>query len=92
MLFNKTNIIYTDSQSAIELAENPVYHARTKHIDISYYFIREKVNNNSIELVYQPTNVLLADNLTKSTSTNKITEFNIESNLINLKLLDSINK
>ena len=33
--------IYTDSNSAIELAKNPIYYARTKHIDIQYHYIRE---------------------------------------------------
>ena len=51
-IFNNTKIIKTDSQSAIELAKNPIYHARTKHIKIRYYFIREKVKNKEIELSY----------------------------------------
>ena len=51
-LFNRTNIIKTDSQSAIALAKNPTYHARTKHVDIRYYFIREKVENKEIKFIY----------------------------------------
>lgn len=38
-LFNKVNTIRTDSLSAIELAKNPIYHAKTKHVDIAYHFI-----------------------------------------------------
>ncbi|GKF48766.1 retrovirus-related pol polyprotein from transposon TNT 1-94 [Tanacetum coccineum] len=33
--------IHSDSQSAIHLAKNQVYHARTKHVDVRYHFIRE---------------------------------------------------
>ena len=33
--------IYTDLNSAIELTKNPIYHARTKYIDIQYHYIRE---------------------------------------------------
>ncbi|KAL5567911.1 hypothetical protein UlMin_024486 [Ulmus minor] len=35
--------LYCDNQSAIRLAENPVFHARTKHVEVHYHFIREKV-------------------------------------------------
>jgi len=35
--------IYTDSNSAIDLAKNPVYHVRIKYIDIRYYFVRENI-------------------------------------------------
>lgn len=80
-IFNRTNIIKTDSQSAIELTKNPNYHARTKHVDIRYYFVREKVENKEIEFLYQPTTTLLADNLTKAVSTQKIKDFVVETNL-----------
>ena len=67
--------IYTDSQSGIELAKNPLYHARTKHVDIRYNFIREKVSSKEIELLYYPTDSLLADGLTKAIPPNKWREF-----------------
>ena len=67
-LFNKVNTIKTDSLSAIELAKNPIYYARTKHVDITYYFVRENLLENKIELVYKNTSTILADNLTKATS------------------------
>lgn len=41
-----TPTIYSDSQSAIQLSKKPSYYARTKHIDIQYYFVREKIENN----------------------------------------------
>lgn len=81
-VFNKTNIVYTDSQSAIELTKNPTYHARTKHVDIRYYFVREKVENEEIKFIYQPTATLLADNLTKAVSIQKTKEFIAEVNLL----------
>ena len=42
--------LFTDSLSAIELAHNPEHHAKTKHIDIQYHFVREHVTNNTIQL------------------------------------------
>ena len=74
-LFNNKKDIYTDSQSAIELAKNPIYHAKTKHVDIRYHFIREKVENGDIILKYHPTYSLLADGLTKPISNPKWLEF-----------------
>jgi hypothetical protein len=67
-IFNKLNTIKTDSLSAIELAKNPVYHARTKHVDITYHFVRENLISKNIDLVYKNTSTILSDNLTKPTS------------------------
>lgn len=44
--------LLTDSQSAMKLANNPEFHKRTKHIDISYHFIRNVVKYKHIELKY----------------------------------------
>ena len=49
LIFSKLNTIKIDSLSAIELAKNPVYHARTKHVDITYYFVRENLLSNCKE-------------------------------------------
>jgi len=43
--------IHCDSQSAIALAKNAVYHERTKHIDVKYHFIRELVSNGEIQVL-----------------------------------------
>lgn len=47
--------IYSDSKSAIQLAANPVYHKRTKHIEIDCHFIREKLQQRLIDISYIPT-------------------------------------
>jgi hypothetical protein len=41
-------ILWCDNLGAISLASNPVYHARTKHIEVDYHFIREKVVSKDI--------------------------------------------
>ena len=38
-----TIVILCDNQSGIHLTENPVFHNRSKHIDIRYHFIRDRV-------------------------------------------------
>ena len=83
-LFNKINIIKTDSLSAIELAKNPIYHARTKHVDIIYHFVRENLLENKIDLVYENTSTILADNLTKLTSLPKFIDYKSRIGLINI--------
>ena len=54
-----------DNQGAIALAKNPIAHARTKHIDIRYHYIREAVQDGLVELQYCPTKEMVADLLTK---------------------------
>ncbi len=61
-----TPILNMDNQGAIALGKNPVHHNRTKHIDIKYHFIREKVLNGEIDLRYCPTQDMIADTLTKA--------------------------
>lgn len=54
-----------DNQSAIYIAKNPVYHERTKHIEVDCHFTREKVMEGLLQLSYLPTRHPLADILTK---------------------------
>src|SRR5208282_4413143 len=60
------NVIYCDNQSAIALAHNPEHHARTKHIDIQYHFVRNCIEDGSVRLEYCPTEDMVADGLTKA--------------------------
>lgn len=83
-IFNKLNIIQTDSLSAIELAKNPIFHARTKHVDITYHFVRENLISNNIDLVYENTSTILSDNLTKPTSYIKFKDFITRIGLIRI--------
>ena len=62
---NKKHYLFTDSQSAIELANNPEHHAKSKHIDIQYHFVRENIQKGIVELSYIPTKEQIADLLTK---------------------------
>ena len=57
--------IYCVSTSAIAIANNPVLHSKTKHIEIRYHFIRDHVMNGDIELHFVPTEYQLADLFTK---------------------------
>ncbi|CAM8981667.1 unnamed protein product [Rhodiola kirilowii] len=50
-LCDNSPIIFSDSQSALCLAKNPVYHERSKHIDIKYHFLRQHVETGDIKLL-----------------------------------------
>ena len=59
-------LIHQDNQGAIALAKNSVFHQRTKHIDLRYHFIRERVEDKDINICYTPTSEMQADFLTKN--------------------------
>jgi hypothetical protein len=56
---------YTDNSRALQLAKNPVFHERTKHIAVRYYYIRDFIKYGIIELVYILTEDQKANGLTK---------------------------
>jgi hypothetical protein len=58
--------ILGDNQSAIALAKDDHFHARTKHIDIRYHFIHYAIEEGKIRLTYCPTEDMTADILTKA--------------------------
>nr|GEU66685.1 retrovirus-related Pol polyprotein from transposon TNT 1-94 [Tanacetum cinerariifolium] len=58
--------MYFDSKAAIAISYNPVHHSRTKHIDVRYHFIKEKVEKGILELFCVGTEYQLADLFTKS--------------------------
>jgi hypothetical protein len=63
--------IYEDNQSCIAITQNPVFHPRTKHIDIKYHFTREMIKRSEVQIIYCPTEMMIADCLTKPCGKNK---------------------
>nr|GEV58989.1 hypothetical protein [Tanacetum cinerariifolium] len=58
--------IHVDNESAICVMKNPVYHSKTKHIEISHHFIRDSYKKRLIEMVKIHTDSNVADLLTKA--------------------------
>lgn len=58
-------LMYCDNQSAISISGNDIYHARSKHIDVRYHFVREKISNRQVSVRYKNTQDMVADALTK---------------------------
>jgi hypothetical protein len=63
---DKPKKVYMDSKSAIDLANNPVHHKRSKHIAIKYHWIRRMVSRHLVNLVHVASQMQLADMLTKA--------------------------
>ncbi|MCO5612541.1 hypothetical protein L7F22_066809 [Adiantum nelumboides] len=64
-------VLYCDSQSAIALAKNSVFHSKTKHIDVCYHFSCECLVNKSLDLVKIPMSENTSDALTNSLSSHQ---------------------
>ena len=67
--------LMVDNQSAIALARNPEFHARTKHIEVRHHYVREKIEDGVIDLQYCPTADQVADIFTKPLPFTKHSKF-----------------
>lgn len=77
-------ILFVDNMSAIRLSKNPEFHKRTKHIDVKYHFIREKVSDGEINVKYVHTGEQQADFLTKALTKEKFWYLRSLINLIEM--------
>ncbi|MCO5574832.1 hypothetical protein L7F22_028625 [Adiantum nelumboides] len=71
---DSANTIYTNGQSALAVARNPIFHARARHIEVLDY-VRERLSVGEISLAYVPTQDNLAYLFTKALSCEKLEAF-----------------
>ncbi|MBW0479802.1 hypothetical protein O181_019517 [Austropuccinia psidii MF-1] len=63
---NCLEVLYCDSQSAISIASNPIYHHGTRHMNFRLHLIRQLVEDKTLLLKYIPTEKMLANSFTKN--------------------------
>jgi hypothetical protein len=61
-------MIFCDNQSCIKMTKNPMFHDKTKHIEIRYHYIHDMVQKGVVKLQYVGTDEQVADVLTKPLS------------------------
>jgi hypothetical protein len=75
--YYQTIMIYENNQDVIVLIKNSQFHARIKHIDIQIHFIKKKVIEEFIDLVYVFIDQMIVDDLTKSLIRDKFVLFRV---------------
>ena len=81
---SRVPILWCDNIGATYLSANPVLHARTKHIEVDYHFVRDRVSKKLLDIEYVPTGDQVADGFTKPLSVRLLENFKVNLNLTRL--------
>jgi hypothetical protein len=76
--------LWCDNIGAKYLSANPVFHARTKHIEVDYHFVRELVTRKLLEIDFVPSRDQVVDGFTKALSTGQLEIFKYNLNVSRL--------
>ncbi|XP_071683602.1 uncharacterized protein [Lolium perenne] len=82
----RTPILWCDNLGATYLAANPVFHARTKHIEIDFHFVRERVADGALKIRFISSEDQLADVFTKPATRQMLHRFSTNLNLVSTSL------
>ena len=74
--------LWCDNLGAKYLSANPVFHARTKHIEIDFHFVREQVAQKLLDIRFINSGDQLADGFTKAIPAAKLRQFRVNLNIV----------
>jgi hypothetical protein len=77
--------IFIDNKSAIQLCKNPVFHDRSKHIEVRYHYIRHCIDDGKINVEHISTSEQLADILTKPLARVRFQELRTRIGMVDIK-------
>ena len=84
--------LWCDNLGATYLSANPVFHAWTKHIEIDYHFVRERVASKELEIQFVHSKDQVADGFTKALPTRAFEEFKRNLNLVKFLLWEGVKR
>jgi histone deacetylase 1/2 len=82
--------LWCDNIGAKYLSANPVFHARTKHIEVDYHFVRERVAQKLLEIEFVSSGDQIADGFTKALSVRLLENFKSNLHLERLRLREAV--
>jgi gluconate kinase len=74
-------LVYCDNISSVYLSTNPVQHQHTKHVEIDFHFVREKVAISQVHVLHVPTTSQFTDIFTKRLPSSVFNEFQSSLNI-----------
>ena len=74
--------LYCDNESTIKIANNPVQHSKTKHIEIRHHFLKDHVMKEDIDIIHVNTEEQLADSFTKPLDEKRVSKLRCELNIL----------